>query len=166
MEADEKKTVMVAIDESEFSRYALQWALEYLHDTIANSHLILFTAIPVLDFSYIYASTYGAAPHQLLTSMLDNQKKAAVALLETAKDMCAKHGIVAETRSEVGDPKEAICEAVEKLKIQLLVMGSQSRGTIQRAFLGSVSNYCVHNAKCPTLVVRKPVERMLKNFVE
>ncbi|TXG57379.1 hypothetical protein EZV62_018692 [Acer yangbiense] len=157
MEADEKKTVMVAIDESEFSRYALQWSLEYLQHTISNCHLILFTAIPVLDFSYIYASTYGAAPQQLITSMLENQKKAAVTLLDKAKDMCAKHGIVAETRSEVGDPKEAICEAVEKLKIHLLVIGSHSRGTIQRAFLGSVSNYCVHNAKCPALVVRKPV---------
>ena len=61
MEADDKKTVMIAIDESDFSRYSLQWALEYLQDTISNSHLIIFTAIPVLDFSYIYASTYGAA---------------------------------------------------------------------------------------------------------
>ncbi|MBA0842521.1 hypothetical protein Goarm_002341 [Gossypium armourianum] len=54
--------------------------------------------------------------------------------------------------TEVGDPKEKICEAVEKLNIELLILGSHGRGAIQRAFLGSVSNHCVHNAKCPVLV--------------
>lgn len=133
--------------------------------------------------------------------------------------------IVAEAVTEVGDPKEAICEAVEKHNIKLLVLGSHGRGAVKRyallfhlhlpliscwwwsnnlqlryntfsmvffavviqfwvpqlseirvivvafgnssnsymlglgtwdrALLGSVSNYCVHNAKCPVLVVRK-----------
>ncbi|KAH7571138.1 hypothetical protein ACOSP7_019781 [Xanthoceras sorbifolium] len=157
MEAEKKKVMMVAIDESDCSHYALQWALEYLRDTISDSHLVIFTALPLLDFSYIYASTFGAAHPDLITSMQENQKKVAVSLLEKAKDMCAKRGIVAETMSEIGDPKEAICEAVEKLKTKLLVIGSHGRGAIQRAFLGSVSNYCVHNAKCPVLVVKKPV---------
>ncbi|KAF8033070.1 hypothetical protein BT93_D1842 [Corymbia citriodora subsp. variegata] len=58
--------------------------------------------------------------------------------------------------TKVGEPKEAICEAAEKLDVQLLILGSHSRGAVQRAFLGSVSDYCVHNAKCPVLVVRKP----------
>lgn len=40
--------------------------------------------------------------------------------------------IPAETVTEVGDPKETICGAVEKLNIQLLVLGSHSRGAIKR----------------------------------
>ncbi|KAK2979957.1 hypothetical protein RJ640_017972 [Escallonia rubra] len=64
--------------------------------------------------------------------------------------------VVTETLTEVGDPKEIVCQTVEKLDIQLLVLGSHGRGALKRAFLGSVSNYCVHNAKCPVLVVRKP----------
>lgn len=43
--------------------------------------------------------------------------------------------IVAETVTEVGDPKKAICAAVEKLNIELLVLGSHGRGTIQRYLL-------------------------------
>ncbi|MFS8021877.1 putative universal stress protein A family [Helianthus anomalus] len=65
--------------------------------------------------------------------------------------------ITAETMTEVGDPKELICEGVEKLKVQLLVLGSSSRGFLKRAFLGSVSNHCVQNVKCPVLVVKKTV---------
>ncbi|CAN0876216.1 Universal stress protein A-like protein [Linum grandiflorum] len=152
-----KKKVMVAIDESEFSHYALEWALSNLGDTISKSSpLLLFTAQPLSDFNYLHASTFGAAPPELLASVQENQNKLTMALLHKAKQICAAHGIEAETETGVGDPKEAICEVVDKHGIQLLVLGSHSRGPIQRAFLGSVSNYCVHNAKCPVLVVKKP----------
>lgn len=40
--------------------------------------------------------------------------------------------IAVETVTEVGDPKEVICEAVEKYKIQLLVVGSHGRGALGR----------------------------------
>ncbi|CAO2177192.1 unnamed protein product [Urochloa humidicola] len=62
--------------------------------------------------------------------------------------------VPAETIVEVGDAKEMICEAAEKRNVDLLVLGSHSRGPIQRLFLGSVSNYCVHHCKCPVLVVK------------
>ena len=45
---------------------------------------------------------------------------------------CSLLQIVAETVTEVGDPKVAIYEAVEKLNIQLLVLGSHGRGAIKR----------------------------------
>lgn len=37
-----------------------------------------------------------------------------------------------ETITEVGDPKEAICAAVGKFKISLLILGSHGRGAIKR----------------------------------
>ncbi|KAI7745517.1 hypothetical protein M8C21_015305 [Ambrosia artemisiifolia] len=188
------KKVMVAIDQSEYSRYALEWALQNLHESIANNQLFIYTVQPISDYSYLHASAYGAtqliliscegldhsignaaiqitrtgfgkqtpllfrpisiAP-ELIRNIQENQKKVALSLLDQAKDLCNKYGITAETITEVGDPKDLICEAVEKLKVQLLVMGSSSRGALKRAFLGSVSNHCVQNVKCPVLVVKK-----------
>ncbi|KAJ6312564.1 hypothetical protein OIU77_014146 [Salix suchowensis] len=152
----EKKKVMVAIDESESSHYTLEWYLDKLRDSIADSDVIIFTAQPNSDLGYLFASSYGTAPMELVASIQENKKKVALLLLDKAKDICSKHGVEAETLTEIGDPKEAICEAVERLNVQLLVVGSHNRGPMQRAFLGSVSNYCVHNAKCPVLVVKKP----------
>lgn len=40
--------------------------------------------------------------------------------------------VAADTFTEVGDPKEVICEALEKLNIQLLVLGSHGRKALQR----------------------------------
>ncbi|XP_047972986.1 universal stress protein A-like protein [Salvia hispanica] len=150
-----KKKVMVAIDESEFSLYALEWTLQNLLETLEDSKLVVFTAQSLSDFGFLYASSYGAAPIELVTSLQENNRKIAEALLEKAKGICSKYGVSGETITQVGEPKEVICEAVEKLNIDLLVLGSHGRRGLQRAFLGSVSDYCVHNAKCHVLVVKK-----------
>ena len=65
----EKKKVMVAIDESECSRYALQWTLDNLSQTIHISQLVLFTVQPISDFTYAYTSSFGAARMSLSLSL-------------------------------------------------------------------------------------------------
>ncbi|XP_077243917.1 universal stress protein A-like protein isoform X3 [Tasmannia lanceolata] len=153
-ETSEKK-VMLTIDESEFSLYALEWVLNNLRESISPpSHLVIYNVQPLYNLGYVYAASL--AP-ELIQSIQVYQKKISLALLERAKEICVKAGVTPELITEVGEPKEAICEAVEKLKINLLILGSRGQGALQRVFLGSVSNYCVHNAKCPVLVVKKPM---------
>lgn len=53
-----------------------------------------------------------------------------------------------ETIVEVGDPKEMICEAAEKLNVDLLILGSHSRGPVQRY---SLMNMLQCFAKCSFL---------------
>ncbi|KAL0430144.1 UNVERIFIED_CONTAM: hypothetical protein Sradi_0640400 [Sesamum radiatum] len=67
-----KKKVMVAIDESECSHYALKWFLQNLGDTIETSNLLIFTARPVVDLGYLYASSYVVAPIELVRSVQEN----------------------------------------------------------------------------------------------
>nr|XP_011464104.1 PREDICTED: universal stress protein A-like protein isoform X1 [Fragaria vesca subsp. vesca] len=151
-----KQKVMLAIDESELSHYALEWTLENLGNTIHNSELLVFTAQPItIDFGYSNIDEFCSP--ELVAALQENYKKVASGLLDKAKNICSNYGIVARTVTEIGDPKKAICEAVEKFNIELLVLGSHGRGIVQRAFLGSVSNYCIHNARCTVLVVRKPM---------
>ncbi|KAG2583571.1 universal stress protein A-like protein isoform X2 [Panicum virgatum] len=145
--------VMVAVDESECSRHALEWALRNLAPTLAPP-LLLLTVQPLVPLGYVSAASFGAPPPELIKSMQDQQRELTRALLDKAKAICAEHGVPVETIVEVGDPKEMICEAAEKKNVNLLVLGSHSRGPIQRLFLGSVSNYCVHHCKCPVLVVK------------
>ena len=51
-----------------------------------------------------------------------------------------------------GEPREVIVKEAERLKVQLIIMGSRGLGIVQRLLLGSVSDYVVHNAKCSVLI--------------
>nr|XP_016503635.1 PREDICTED: uncharacterized protein LOC107821700 [Nicotiana tabacum] len=90
---EKKKKVMVAIDESECSFYALEWALNHLYNSLLNSEILLFTGQPIADYSYIYASSFGVTSPELITSIQENQRKVTNALLKKAKDVCGQHGV-------------------------------------------------------------------------
>ncbi len=71
-----------------------------------------------------------------------------------------------------GDAGKALVGKAELSNTDVMVMGSRGMGSIKkcadfrlqsahhddnyRAIMGSVSDYCVHNAQCPVLIVRKP----------
>ncbi|OWM86309.1 universal stress protein A-like protein isoform X2 [Punica granatum] len=163
---DKDKKVMVAIDESECSHYALVWALDNLRESISgpDAQLLIFMAQPPPQHIITFAASLGSArlycpvsaTLDFVNSVQENHKKLTLALLDRAKEICAERGVKVETIAEVGEPKTAICDAVQKYNVDLVVMGEHGLGRIKRAFLGSVSSYCIQNAKCPVLVVKKP----------
>ena len=51
-------------------------------------------------------------------------------------------------------PGHAIVMAAEEEGAGIIVMGTRGMGKICRTILGSVSDYVVHHAKCPTAIVR------------
>ncbi|KAF2311065.1 hypothetical protein GH714_019333 [Hevea brasiliensis] len=161
-----ERKVMLAIDESEYSHYALIWVLDNLKESLTKSPLFIFMAQPPPK-NYPFAASLGSARMYCSVSAgsnssgfcqlcQENNKKLALAFLEKAKEICASRGVNAEIITEEGDPKTAICNVVQKLNISMLVLGERGLGKIKRALLGSVSNYCVQYAKCPVLVVKKP----------
>lgn len=54
-----------------------------------------------------------------------------------------------------GDAGPALCRLAEELDVDSVVVGSQGKGAIKRALLGSVSAHVVNNAPCPVVVVRR-----------
>ncbi|KAL4636791.1 hypothetical protein ACB092_03G034100 [Castanea dentata] len=85
-------------------------------------------------------------------------------VVEKAKKMSKDlHDVKVETRIDHGDPRDVICEMTQNLGANVLVMGSHGYGLIKRAFLGSVSNHCVQNVKCPVLIVKMPKSTATNN---
>lgn len=164
---ESNKKVMVAIDESDSSYHALIWVLDNLKETITKSPLVLFSAQPLPKCNNnIFAAPLGAArlyfpisaTPDLMNSIQEQNKKVSLGLLEKARGICANRGVNVETFTEVGDPKEAICNATQKYKINLLVVGigNHATGIFKRVAPQSLSNYCLNNAKCSVLIVTKP----------
>lgn len=51
----------------------------------------------------------------------------------------------AESISMNGDPREMICEAAEKMQVDLLVVGSRGLGTFNRLYLLVISRYIFYS---------------------
>ncbi|KAH0725351.1 hypothetical protein AABB24_000596 [Solanum stoloniferum] len=156
-----KKMIMVAIDESEESFYALKWAL----DNLINDPSIIITLINVqLPFTPM---VYPAGPVVFATptvveAVKKGQHENATRILSRALHLCKQKMVKAETLILDGDPKDMICQAAHELHADLLVVGSRGLGKIKRAFLGSVSDYCAHHVQCPILIV-KPSKKIPKS---
>lgn len=148
------RRVVMALDESEESLHALQWALNTLFLCPDLDTLILLHAKSPPTSS-------GAGPEFILSaeaivSMEIYQDRAIEALMNRALELCKAKQVAAETQAVFGDPRDVICEVVEKSKADFLVIGSHGYGAIKRALLGSVSDYCAHHVKCPVVIVKKP----------
>ncbi|MCL7025869.1 hypothetical protein MKW94_017465 [Papaver nudicaule] len=155
-EVQERK-IVVAIDEGEESIYALTWAIKNVVFQNSNDTIILLYAKPLLQ---AYAPPDGSGylfSSDVMVSMEKYSKDVADCVVEKAKRVCKDlQNVKVEARIEKGDARDVICEAVEKIGADLLVMGTHGYGMIKRAFLGSVSNHCAQNVKCPVLIVKKP----------
>ncbi|XP_015570387.1 universal stress protein A-like protein isoform X2 [Ricinus communis] len=147
-----QRKIMVAVDESEESMNALSWCLKNVISQDSKDTLILLYAKPPRA---VYTALDGTA------TMEKYSKDVADCIIEKAKKICREQAAAAsdvkvETRVENGDPRDVICQMAEKLRVDVLVMGSHGYGLIKRAFLGSVSNHCAQNVKCPVLIVKRP----------
>ncbi|XP_020888315.1 uncharacterized protein LOC9318822 isoform X2 [Arabidopsis lyrata subsp. lyrata] len=164
------KRMVVAIDESDSSFYALQWVIDHFSNLLLTTEAaeaesgmltVVHVQSPYYHFAAFPAGPGGAtvyASSTMIESVKKAQQETSAALLSRALQMCRAKQIRTETLVLEGDAKEMICEAVEQMHVDLLVVGSRGLGKIKRAFLGSVSDYCAHHANCPILIVKPPKE--------
>ncbi|KAL1204726.1 Universal stress protein A-like protein [Cardamine amara subsp. amara] len=163
------KRIMVAIDENDSSFYALQWVIDHFSNLLLTTEAVeggILTVVhvqsPFQHFAAFPAGPGGATAVYASSSMIESVKKAqqeaSTALFSRALQMCRPKQIRTETIVLEGDAKEMICEAVDQINVDLLVVGSRGLGKFKRAFLGSVSDYCAHHAHCPILIVKPPKE--------
>ena len=157
-----ERRVGVAVDFSACSRAAVKWAV----DNVARKgdHLILVailpegrdagtetqlwevTGSPLIPLSEfrdpnIVTKKYGAKP--------DPETLEIVSLAATQKE------VVVLLKIFWGDAREKLCEAVDSIPLDCLIVGNRGLGKLKRAILGSVSNYVVNHSSCPVTVVKQ-----------
>ncbi|CAL9079625.1 unnamed protein product [Musa textilis] len=168
---DKKMKVLVAVEESEGSLYALSWALDNLFTSAGDvpdktewlGRLVLIHAQQPLQHFMHPVGPCMTDPHRPVyatSSVIDSVRRAQEQnsrnLLERATQVCRNKLVDAEMVIVDGDPKEMICQFAEQMQADLLVVGSRGLSKIRRAILGSVSDYCAHHATCPVLIVKPP----------
>ncbi|XP_003575585.1 universal stress protein PHOS34 [Brachypodium distachyon] len=153
-----KPAMVLGIDESEHSYYALDWTIHHFfppgtHPQPQQQYRLVVVSAKPPAASVIGIAGIGTA--ELLPTVELDLKRASARVIDRAKDHCSH---VADVTYEVkeGDARNVLCEAVDRHHADMLVMGSHGYGAFKRAVLGSVSDYCSHHADCTVMIVKRP----------
>jgi nucleotide-binding universal stress UspA family protein len=142
--------VLVATDGSEVALEAARRAREIARP---DAEIVLVAAAPMTDDTGAGGiEGPDITPEELEVQQAEIHLGAETALTMTAAEL----NLVGSTQYVIdGEPGEALCELADDIHADLLVVGSHKHGVLTRAFMGSVSEYVVHHAPCPVLVVRE-----------
>lgn len=134
--------IVVGIDGSPASIDALEWAGRQAHLTNATLDVIMTWNWPTNAGWTMYLPE-GYDPSEGMSEILS----------KAADDLRTKFpGIEVTPRVVQGHPAEILVEASKGA--DLLVVGSRGHGEFVGMLIGSVSEYCATNARCPVLVHR------------
>ena len=138
------KKILVPLDGSKNSYRGLDEAIN-----LARQCNAIITGIHVKDMPGIYA----LHPVGFVSNTLGKEGKK---MIDYAKTKCAQKGVLFRGKIMGGDPAYDIIKFAhnKRNKINVIVIGARGRGMLKGIFLGSVSNYVIHKAKIPVLVVK------------
>ncbi|KAI3460809.1 hypothetical protein Pfo_017472 [Paulownia fortunei] len=153
----EKSVMVVGLDDSDHSFYALEWTLQHFFSPSPENSPFKLVVVHAKPSPLTAIGVAGPGSADVLPYVDMDLRKIAARVLEKAKEICTARS-VNDVIFEVvdGDARNVLCEAVEKHHASVLVVGSHGYGAIKRAVLGSVSDYCAHHAHCSVMIVKRP----------
>jgi nucleotide-binding universal stress UspA family protein len=140
-EAAPLRRITLAIDRSDASSDALEFVLTRFQPDRSTGeggrvpiHVSVIHVMPSIKYSKL--------------------KEAGRRFVEPSVRKLIKAGFTAEPVCQIGKPAAEIMKVASKHRADLIVMGAQGLGAIDRVLLGSVSTRVVQHATCSVLVVR------------
>jgi nucleotide-binding universal stress UspA family protein len=140
------KNILVPIDFSDASKDALAVASTWSAPWKAKLWLVHVTA-PDPDFV-----GFRTGPTYVREHRADVLRQEHADLQHMAQEL-KDQGLDAEALLIQGPTTETLLAEIDKLDIDLVVMGSHGRGGLYKAFVGSVSEQVLHMSEVPVLIV-------------
>lgn len=146
--------IMVAYDDGNQARKALEAAIEIARGTGAEIHIVSAYALPIVYQSTV--SLEGIYPDNtaIMKYLQENSRSHLAAILEEASARVRAENIPVQTEILEGSPGRVIVQYAEEQGIDLAAVGSHNRTAVNRFFMGSVSNYILQHVKCLVLVAK------------
>ena len=151
--------ILVCVDGSEHSRKALEMAAK-IGEGCKDGE---FSIIYVYDYNPDnYFPFYGYDGSNLtkeqadsIKKIMEENKQEKKKILSDAAKVFKKRGIKAHTIFKEGHPSHTIINVARDEGFDMIVIGSRGLSGLKKAFLGSVSNAVVQEAKdCSVLIVK------------
>jgi nucleotide-binding universal stress UspA family protein len=154
------RKLLVAINDSHVAPWVVQWARSLAERFDAEA-----TALHVIGAS-VFTSVLaeGAVGEELRARVPDDTlSEHTRGADDWLSRLCGHDSLRRPLSVDVvfGDPAEEIVRAAERMRADLVVMGSRGLGKLGSAILGSVAGGVLRHAPCPVLVVKEPVDEVV-----
>jgi len=144
------KKILVAIDGSEASKHAVDFAIDLAEQTSAEIQLLTVVPpvlLPSLGFYKVKSKAIRECADELETIFWE--------ILAKSLDKVQKRRpkLKVSTKLEMGEPHKKIIQTAKLGNFDLIVMGSRGLGS-RFTPLGSVSSRVIDEASCPVAITR------------
>jgi nucleotide-binding universal stress UspA family protein len=144
------KRILLAIEDSAFSTAAVDAVRRQFRPERAE--IYLFHATDPLVYLPLYEGI--VRDNGRIELAREEDLKQAQSLMEETGKPLREAGYRVNTAIEEGEPRTAIVDYAERVKADLIVVGSHGRRGLSRLLLGSVSEYVARHASCSVEIVR------------
>jgi nucleotide-binding universal stress UspA family protein len=141
--------ILCAVDFSEYSQYALRYAVELAK--LFDAEMLLLN---VLELAFVPTYAMAGLPElSLPTEQIerDTQQR----MDELIAECSAQHKKTCGT-VRIGTPFVEIIRYAREIGADLIVVGTHGRTGLRHVFIGSVAERVVRKAPCPVLSVKHP----------
>ncbi|XP_053374797.1 uncharacterized protein LOC128547100 [Mercenaria mercenaria] len=145
----DQRTIVIAVEDSEHSMFAFDFYVDNVHKP--GDRIVL---VHVPEYSNVITDSSLLTDTQILAELLKVTEEKTQELIDKYTLKMEELRLSGYVKQQNGSPGEAILEVVEEEGAVLLILGSRGRGFIRRTFLGSISDYCLHNCNVPVIVCR------------
>lgn len=143
--------ILVPIDFSEYSKSALNYAIDFARNFNSELNLI-YVVEPV-----IYPPDFSMGQIAIPSVDAEMDKRAAIELSKLAKNEIPDD-IKCNTIIRTGKPFLEIIECAQEGNIDLIIIASHGHTGVEHILFGSTADKVVKKAPCPVLTIREPLK--------
>lgn len=147
------KNILVPTDFSNFSKYALDYAITIAQTFKAS--IILIHVTPEKEMDSIRQISPYLEPGRI-EELLKQRESGDRKQLDEFIPPEMQKGIKTETIYRVGTPFLEIIRAAKEREVDLIVMATHGRSGLSHILFGSVAEKVVRKSTCPVLSIRPP----------
>ena len=142
------KKILVPVDGSDHSLTAIDHAVALAK--ITGGKVDLINVVDIAERVQIYTQFHAVyVPENYLNDLLALGDQVIIEALSHLPD-----DVKGEVAVKTGEPREFLRDYIENREYDLVVMGNRGLGSLSGLVLGSVSQFLIHNAPCPVMIVK------------
>jgi nucleotide-binding universal stress UspA family protein len=147
-----QRSILIAVDSSQNAIDAFNFYATHIHQPENSVHVVYGAELPPVttnEAMVMCPSTWD--------NLMEAEKQETQQLEKRFADLMHAHNMAGRIQAlRCGRAGELIVEVAKEEGVVLIVIGSRGQGVLRRTLMGSVSQYVLHHAHCPVVVITQP----------